>query len=445
MNNDAVSGVVKLEIEKKDYAEKIEKNLRQYRQKANIPGFRKGMVPMGLIKKMYGKYVLAEEVNKLVSENLLSYIRENEIRILGEPLPNETEQQPIDFDEQEDFVFYFDLAFAPVIEFKLNKRDRLHRYTIRIDDEMINNQIGAYRKNFGTYEQVDEIGETDMVKGTVTELENKKPKEGGIVVEDALLMPNYIKGKREQNKFIGAKLNKTIIFNPQKAYKGVAVEIASFLKVDKDVASEITADFQFEIKEITRYKEAELNKELFDKVFGDNAVETEEDFREKVKAVLAEQLNPQCDYIFMDDVRKMLIRKAGDVKFADSVLKRWLLTTNNETTPEKVEEDYPKVTEDLIYHLTKEKLIKEHNLKVDNPEVEEIAKKMVKEQFARYGMLTVPDDLLDKYAKDMLKNEETLRNLVNRAMDEKFAKWVNEQVKVETKEVTQEEFEKLVI
>ena len=444
MSNDTVSGVVKLEIEKKDYEEKVEKNLRQYRQKANIPGFRKGMVPMGLIKKMYGKYVLAEEVNKLVSEYLYNYLRENEIKILGEPLPNETEQQPIDFDVQEDFVFYFDVALAPVIEIKLNKRDKLHRYTIKVDDEMLNNQIETYRKNYGTYEQADEIAETDLVKGTATELSDKKIKEGGIVVEDALLMPQYIKGKREQNKFIGATSNKTIIFNPQKAFKGVAAELASFLKIDKDVASEITADFQFEIKKITRYKEAELNRELFDKIFGENVVETEETFREKVKTVLEEQYQPQCEYMFMIDVRKLLVKKAGDVKFADAILKRWLLTANKETTPEKIEEDYPRVVEDLIYQLTKERIIKDHELKVENAELEEVAKKTVKAQFAQYGMLSVPDDLLAKYTDDMLKNEKSLRGIIDHAIDEKLEKWVNERVKVETREVTQEEFAKLL-
>ena len=442
MNNDAVSGIVKLKIEKQDYEEQVEKNLRNYRRKANMPGFRAGMVPIGLIKKMYGKHVLAEEVNKLVSEHLIKFIQENDIQILGNPLPNDTEQQPIDFDVQEDFEFYFDLALAPVITVKLNKRDRLTRYAILVDDEMVSQQIEVYRKNFGSYEQTEVIEEEDMVKGIVTELEDKKPKEGGIVVEDALLMPKYIKGKREQNKFVGAQVNKTVIFNPQKAYKGIAAEIASFLKVDKEVAQNITSDFQFEIKEITRYKEADLNKELFDRVLGENTVEMEEEFREKVKSILTEQLQPQSDYKLRIDMRKMLIKKAGDVKFADAILKRWLLASNQETTPEKVEEDYPDVVEDLTYHLVKERLMKEYELKVEDSDVEEVARKAVKAQFAQYGMLSVPDHLLVKYTNDMLKNDESLRGVIDRALDDKFSKWVNEQVKVETKEVTREEFDK---
>ena len=443
INNDAVSGIVKLEIEKKDYEEQVEKNLRQYRRKVNIPGFRSGMVPLGLIKKMYGKHVLIEEVNTLVSDHLFKFIQDNELPILGNPLANETEQQPIDFDVQEDFEFYFDVALAPVIELKLNKRDRLTQYVITVNDEMIDQQITAYRKDFGSYDQGEVIEEDDMVKGIVTELEEGKPKEGGIVVDDALLMPKYIKGKREQNKFLGAKLNTTVKFNPQKAYKGVTVEIASFLKVDKEVAPTITSDFQFEIKEITRYKEAGLNKELFDKVLGENAVETEEEFREKVKCILIEQFQPQTDYKLMIDVRKLLHKKAGPVKFADSILKRWLLSSNKETTPEQVEEDYPKVVEDLIYHLSKARIIKDNELKVEDSEMEEVAKKTVKAQFAQYGMLTVPDHLLAQYAGDLLKKDDSLRGIIDRVMDEKITQWVVEQVKIETKEVTREEFDKL--
>jgi trigger factor len=443
LNNDTVSCIVKLEIEKKDYEMQIEKNLRQYRQKANMPGFRKGMVPLGLIKKMYGKSVLVDELNKLVSENLLNYINENQIRILGEPIPNETEQQPIDFDVQESFEFYFDLALSPVLTLKFNKRDKLNWYVVIVEDEQVNAQLDSYRQNFGTYEQVDEITEEDMVKGIVTELEEGKPKEHGIVVEEAILIPKYIKGKREQSKFIGSKINDTIIFNPKKAYKGVTVEIASFLKVDKEVAQEITADFQFEIKDITRYKEAELNKELFDKVLGKDVVETEEAFKEIVKLSILETYLQQSEYLFAIDVRKLFIKKAGDVKLADSVLKRWLLATNQDTTPDKVEENYPQIAEDLIFHLAKEQIIKDNNLIVEDTELENMAKKITKAQFAQYGMLTIPDDILEKYAKNMLKENETSQNLIDRTKEDKLVNWIKGQVKVETKAVLREEFEKL--
>lgn len=442
-NIDAVSGIVKLEIVKADYAEQVEKSLRNFRQKANVPGFRKGMVPMGMVKKMYGKHVLVEEVNKLVSENLFSYIRENKLNILGEPMPNESEQKPINFDTQEDFEFCFDVALAPEINIALSKSDKLPYYEVAIDDEMLNQQIDAYTANFGTYDKADEVEEKDMVKGTVAELENGSPKEGGIVVEEAVLMPAYMKDEAEKAKFVGAKVNSVVVFNPNKAYEGAETEIASFLKVDKDAVAGITGDFSFEITEITRHQKAEMNQELFDKVFGEGVVASEEEFKNKIREALTDQFTPQSDYKFLLDAREVLVQKAGEMKFADDMLKRWLVAANENTTAEKVEEDFPKMIEDLKYQLIKENLVKSNNLKVEDADIEAFAKRVAQAQFAQYGMLSVPEDVLANYAKDMLKNKQTLQNIIDRAVEEKLAAWLKEQVELDVKEVSTEEFGKL--
>ncbi len=442
-NIDAVSGIVKLEIVKADYAEQVEKSLRNFRQKANVPGFRKGMVPMGMVKKMYGKHVLVEEVNKLVSENLFSYIRENKLNILGEPMPNESEQKPINFDTQEDFEFCFDVALAPEINITLSKSDKLPYYEVAIDDEMLNQQIDAYTANFGTYDKADEVEEKDMVKGTVAELENGSPKEGGIVVEEAVLMPAYMKDEAEKAKFVGAKVNSVVVFNPNKAYEGAEAEIASFLKVDKEAVAGITGDFSFEITEITRHQKAEMNQELFDKVFGEGVVTSEEEFKNKIKEALTDQFTPQSDYKFLLDAREVLVQKAGEMKFADDMLKRWLVAANENTTAEKVEEDFPKMIEDLKYQLIKENLVKSNNLKVEDADIEAFAKRVAQAQFAQYGMLSVPEDVLANYAKDMLKNKQTLQNIIDRAVEEKLAAWLKEQVELDVKEVSTEEFGKL--
>jgi len=442
-NIDAVSGIVKLEIVKADYAEQVEKSLRNFRQKANVPGFRKGMVPMGMVKKMYGKHVLVEEVNKLVSENLFSYIRENKLNILGEPMPNESEQKPINFDTQEDFEFCFDVALAPEINITLSKGDKLPYYEVAIDDEMLNQQIDAYTANFGTYDKAEEVEEKDMVKGTVAELENGSPKEGGIVVEDAVLMPAYMKDEAEKAKFVGAKVNSVVVFNPNKAYEGAEVEISSFLKVDKEAVAGITGDFSFEITEITRHQKADMNQELFDKVFGEGVVTSEEEFKNKIKEALTDQFTPQSDYKFLLDAREVLVQKAGEMKFADDMLKRWLVATNENTTAEKIEEDFPKMIEDLKYQLIKENLVKSNNLKVEDADIEAFAKRVAQAQFAQYGMLSVPEDVLANYAKDMLKNKQTLQNIIDRAVEEKLAAWLKEQVELDVKVVSTEEFGKL--
>jgi len=442
-NIDAVSGIVKLEIVKADYAEQVEKSLRNFRQKANVPGFRKGMVPMGMVKKMYGKHVLVEEVNKLVSENLFKYINENKLNVLGEPMPSETEQQPINFDTQEDFEFCFDVALAPEIKIELSKGDKLPYYQVAIDEEMLNQQVDAYTANFGSYDAAEEVEEKDLVKGTIAELENGSPKEGGIVVEDAVLMPSYLKDEAEKAKFIGAKANTVIVFNPNKAYEGAEAEIASLLKVDKEAVAGLTGDFSFEIKEITRHKKAELNQELFDKVFGEGVVSSEEEFKNKIKDALAEQFTPQSDFKFLLDAREVLVQKAGELKFADDLLKRWLLAANEKNTAEKLDEEYPKIIEDLKYQLIKENLVKGNNLKVEDADIENFAKRVAKAQFAQYGMLSVPEDVLANYAKDMLKNKQTLQNVIDRAVEEKLAAWLKEQVELDVKEVSAEEFNKL--
>lgn len=442
-NNDAVSGIVKLEIGKADYADQVEKSLRSFRQKANVPGFRKGMVPMSMVKKMYGKHVLIEEVNKLVSENLFKYIRENNLNILGEPLPNQTEQKEINFDKDEDFEFCFDVALAPEIHIELSKNDKMPYYEVKIDDEMLNKQVDAYRSNFGSYDAAEEVEEKDMIKGTVAELENGSPKEGGIVVEDAVLMPMYIKDEEEKAKFIGANKNSVIVFNPNKAYEGAEAEIASFLKIDKEKVAETTGDFSFEIKEITRHKDADLNQELFDKVFGEGIVTSEEEFKNKIKEALAEQFAPQSNFKFLTDAREILVEKVGELSFADDLLKRWLLMANEKNTKESIEADYPQIVADLKYHLIKESLVKKNNLKVEDADIEDFAKRVAKAQFAQYGMLSVPEDVLDNYAKDMLKNKQTLQNIIDRAVEEKLAGWLKEQVELDVKEVSADEFNKL--
>ena len=443
INNDTVSCIVKLEIEKQDYEGKVEKSLRQFRQQATMPGFRKGMVPFGLIKKMYGKSFLGEEIEKIVAEALNGYLKENEIGFLGNPMPSETEQQLINLDEQENFEFYFDLALTPVLTLKFNKRDRLTRYEVIVDDETINLQIDYYRRNYGTYEQAKEVQMEDMVKGTVTEVEDGKPKEGGIVAESTVLIPKYITEESEQSKFIGSKLNDTILFNPQTAYKGEAVEIASLLQITKEVAEQLTADFQFEIKEISRYSISEINKELFDKVFGENDVETEEQFREKVKTDLESLYHSQSDSLIEADVNRLITKKTGNVPLADSILKRWLLLKEGGETPDTIEENYPAIAKQLVFHLAKDQIRKENNLTVEDADVDACAKKIAKAQFVQYGMLSVSDQVLENYAKDMLKDQEMLENIIRRVLDEKVVAWIKEKVKIEPKEVSRDEFAKL--
>ena len=256
-------------------------------------------------------------------------------------------------------------------------------------------------------------------------------------------MPMYIKNEEERSKFTGAKNNSVITFNPNKAYEGAEAEIASFLKIEKDQVSSVAGDFNFEITEITRHKNAELNAELFERVFGKGSVSTEEEFRARIKDAMEEQVAPESDFKFMADARDVLVAKAGELTFPEAFLKRWLLSSDEKKTQESVDADYPKIIEDLTYHLVKEAIVKANDIKVEDADITAFGKRVAKAQFAQYGMLTVPDDVLDNYAKDMLKNKETLRNVIDRAVEDKLAAWLKENVTLDIKEVTSEEFGKL--
>lgn len=444
-NIDPVNAIIKMDIAQADYAGETEKTLKNLRQKASIPGFRKGMAPMGYVKKMYEKSVIAEQVNKVVSNNLNNYIRENNLNLLGEPLPSEAEQKTIDFDKDVDFEFCFDIALSPVIELKLTKGDELPYYSIEVSDEMLNKQIENYRASYGTYGQGDQVEGKDLAKGLITELnEDGEMQEGGIALSDGILMPAYMKDEEEKNKFMGTKVGDVITFNPYKAYEGNAAELASLLKISKDIVHEYQyTNFTFEIKEITRYIEGELNQELFDKVLGEGTVKTEEEFKDKVKEMLGSQTKPDSDYKFLLDARKLLDKKAADVIFPEAFLKRWLLVSNEKRTPESVEQDFPKIMEDLKFHLIKEQIIKDNGFKVEEADLNDAAKIVVKVQFAQYGMANISEDMLEYYAKDLLKKEETVRNLVDRVLEDKLIEWLKGTITVQEEEVTVDEFRKL--
>lgn len=443
-NIDKVSALLTVKLEKADYQEKVDKALKHFRQNAQMPGFRKGMVPMSLVKKMYGKSALAEEVNKLLSETVYKYIQDNKINILGEPLPNEDKQPEIDFDTMEEFEFLFDIALAPEFNAEVSADDKVDYYTIDVTDEMVDNQVKMYAQRNGKYDKVDAYEDNDMLKGLLAELDEEgNTKEGGIQVEGATMMPTYMKNDEQKAIFAGAKVNDVLVFNPNTAWDGNAAELASLLKIDKDAAPEMKSDFSFQVEEITRFVPGELTQEIFDQVFGEGVVKSEEEFRAKVKEVIAHQFVADSDYKFLLDARKMLMEKVGKLEFPDALLKR-IMRLNNQDKDEKfVEDNYDKSIEELTWHLIKEQLVKANDIKVEQEDVTNMAKEATRAQFAQYGMMNVPDDLLDNYAKEMLKKKETVEGLVNRVVETKLAAALKTQVSLENKNISAEEFNKM--
>lgn len=442
---DNVNGIIAIELEKPDYQENVDKSLNQFRQKANIPGFRQGKVPKGIIQKMYGKSILAEEINKLVSNELYKYIKDNELNILGEPLPNEEEQKTIDFDKDENFEFKFDVALAPEFELPLNKRDALTYYNVKLEDNLLDKQYDAYKQNYGTYKQVEsEAVETDLIKGKISEIDNGEPKENLIEIENGMIMPSYIKDEETKKKFVGVKVGDTIVFNPKTAYDNNAAEIASLLQIAKENVAQVDSDFSFEIQEVTRYEEAAMDQELFDKVLGEGVVSSEEEFRAKITESLNNQFKPAADNLFMKSARELILKKLKDVEFPDVFLKRWLLVANEKNTAETIENDYPKIAEDLKYHLFKEKIVKEQGIKIENNDLETFATEVARAQFAQYGMSNVPADVLENYVKRMLGDQNTVRNMYDQLVENKVMEWLKQTVKVNEKEISSKDFEKLL-
>lgn len=441
---DNVNGVISIEMERADFQENVDKSLNQFRRKANIPGFRPGKVPMGVVKKLYGPSVLSEEINKLINSSLSNYIQENKLPILGEPLPKENNDKELDLEKDEKFTFDFEIGLAPELDLVFDKNDTLPYYKVKLEADLLDKQIDGYKQNFGTYDKIEESAlETDLIKGVAVELENGEPKEDGIVVENAILMPSYIKKDEEtRNRFVGANAGDEVIINPSKAYDNEA-EIASFLNLPKEEAIEVTSDFQFKINEITRFKEAELNQELFDKVLGEGVVSDEETFRNKIEESLNMQFVPDTDYFFMKEAKKVMLEKLQDAEFPEEFLKKWLKLTNENATEELIANDFPNILNDIKYQLAKEKIVKDNDIKTEPSDVQELATQVAQAQFAQYGMSNLPVEMLQDYVKRMLEKEETVNGLFARVVENKIAAWLKENVSIDEKEITTEEFSKI--
>lgn len=429
--------VLTLTVEPADYQEAVQKELRQLRQKANVPGFRPGMVPAGLIKKMYGKSVLAEVINKTLSDALNKYIEEQHLNILGDPLPNEELTPKVDFDTQDTFTFAFDIALAPEFDASLDGRDKLTRYTIEVTDDMVNRQVESYAQRFGDYVEADDVQEGDVLKGLLTE-----QRENGMTKENAMLTPQYMADKDQAALFCGAKKGDVITFNPQKAFQNEA-EISSLLGITKQEAKELTSDFTFEIQGITRHQAAKIDGELFVKVYGDSAIQSEADFRARVKADIEANLAEESDYKFGLDAKAAVMKKMEGLAFPEAFLKRWLRTTNEKITGEEIEKDFPQMIEELKWQLAKDQLLKKFDIHIEQADMEAYAARMTRAQFRQYGMMNIADEMLNAYTQHILKDEKQVRNIFTLVCEQKIYASLKTVVKLEEKTVSHEDFGKL--
>ena len=443
---DKINGLMTITLEKEDYQGEVEKTLKDYRKRANIPGFRPGQAPMGMIKRQFGTSVKVDVVNKMLGEKLYGYVQDNKIHMLGEPLPSDQQEQ-LDFEGDAALTFKFDIAVAPEFNAELTGKDKIDYYNITVDDKLVDQQVEMYQNRGGQYEKAEQYDaeQRDMLKGDLRELDaDGNVKEDGITVADVALMPQYMKVDDQKKLFDACKLGDIITWNPRKAYPDSDVEVSSMLKIEKDQVAEHTGDFTFQVTEISRYVKHEVNQELFDQVFGDGNVKDEKDFRQKIADQISQQFKADSDYKFLLDVRAHMEKKVGKLEFPEAILKRVMLNNNKDKGADFVEKNFEASIKELGWHLIKEQLVAAQNIKIEDDDLKNVAKEAARAQFAQYGMSNVPDEYLENYAQEMMKKRENVDGLVDRAVDVKLTAALKNVVKLNEKDITLEDFQKML-
>jgi len=443
-NIDNVNAVININIEKADYEQQVADVLKDYRQKASIPGFRPGKAPKGLIQKRFGTAVLVEEVNKLLSQNLSKYLVDEKLPVLGEPLPSEEKQPAIDWEKDENFSFVFDVALAPEVNVSLSKDDKFKYYKIAVSDEMIAQQEDMAASQLGENVSAEEAKDDSTVRGNFVQLDEEGNEVAdGIAPEGVVLAVDKIKDETIKDAFVGCKKDDVIIFDPVKAFDN-RHEVGHMLNISHEEADELNSEFRFTVIEVLQFKKAELNEDLFKKLYGeDTEIKTIEDFRAKIKEDMANSLSYSSEHKFLLDTRDALIEKIA-IELPEEFLKRWLIAVNKELTEEQIDKDFGNFILDLKWQLIRDSIGKEHNVEISNEEADTFAKRMALAQFQQYGMYDVPDEQLESFAKMMLEKPEEKEKIYKKLLDDKVIEIVKEKVTVEEEEISQEEFNKMM-
>lgn len=440
---DKINGLLTVTIEEDDFKNDVEKELKNYRKRANVPGFRPGMVPMGLIRRQYGNAVKMDVVNNKLSEEVNKYIQDNKINMLGMPLGSE-KQAPVDLEKDAPYTFMFDIAVAPEFDIELSDKDAIDYYDITVDDKLVDQQVDGFASRFGAYQKAEEYKEGDVLKGDLRELDAEgNTKEGGVEVEGATVMPQYLKDDDQKKLFEGAKAGDIITFNPYKAYAGGA-EVATLLKVEREKKNDYQGDFSYQITEVQHFEKHAVDQELFDQVFGKDEVKDEKSFREKIAEGVKQQLATDEDFRFLQDLRKYAEEKVGQLTYPEALLKRVLKENNKDKDDEFINKNYEASLKDLTWSLIKNKLAEKAEVKVNDDDVKNVAREIARAQFAQYGMQNVGEEYVNNYAEELLKQRDTVNQFAERAVDEKLVAAIKPVVKLNHKEISLEDFNKMV-
>ena len=441
-NTDKLNAILNVKVEQEDYTERVDKVLKDYRRQARVDGFRPGMVPMGIIKKMYYTPVLVDEVNKLVSESLFNYLRDNSVNILGEPLPHKDEEQKVDFATDTEFEFKFDLGLAPGLNLEVAAKDKVPFYKIKVDKKQQDEYKEQLFQRFGEFIAVDKAGNDELIKGTLVKVDKEGNEvENGIRVEGVSMSLDMMKDDDQKVLFSGAGGGDEVVFDVKKAYPN-DTEVASLLRIDKTEVAMLEGTFKCIIDEVNKFEKAELGQEFYDKVYGEGEVKSDEEFTKRVTEEIALNYERESEYRFMVDAREALIKKAK-IDLPVEFLKRWMVETNEQITEEQVAEDFEKYEDDFRWQLIKEHLLKQQDIKVSEEEALESAKAMALNQYMQYGISNVPEDYLENYAKEMMSKPEESRKFYEQKGEEKLISYIKSTVKLDEKEVSSEKFRKL--
>jgi trigger factor len=443
-NLDELNAVLTITVEKSDYEERVDHVLKDYRKKARIDGFRPGKVPQGLINKMYRKPVLVEEINKILGESLGKYLADEKLNILGEPLPSLDKPVQIDWDADAQFEFSFDIGMAPEMDFTVSENDKIDYYLIKTDEEEISKQRGRISSRYGSFkESADAISDNEMLKADLVELGPDNEPAKGIHVEEATISLEFVKDEESKNKFMGLKAGDVLDLDVKKAFVN-ETDLAALLKISKEKLAETGNNFRVTIKSVSHFEKAEINQELFDKMYGPDQVKSLDEFNAKITEELKAAFERNSNYKFRIDAKEYYL---GQFKqdLPAAFLKRWLVYTNQgKMTMEQIEKDFDAFVIDLKWQLIKGKVARENELKIKEEELIAHTKDVFRQQFVQYyGIADVPDETLEKYAKESLGREEERNRYMESLMENKVFEFMQKTVKLDTKEVTLQEFNKM--
>lgn len=424
-----------VKIDKADAQEKKKKALNEYRKNAEIRGFRKGMAPMSLIEKMHGVQALVEGVNQLISEGINNHIAENKLNILGEPLPNEEKQKQIDWENDENYEFVFDIALSPKVEFTLDKNDKIVSYNVAVSEEAKNNYKSNMLKQFGKLENIEAVaGEEDFI---IADLEQGETK-----IEGTYITLRQIESKNNKKKFIGKKAGDSFEVDVHKTFSN-ETDRAALLKVKKEELANVEPMWKVTIKEVKTFVPAEQTQEIYDRMFGEGVVTDEAGFDAKVAERVAMEYKQEADFRFVLDAREYLLNKTN-IELPEEFMKKWLFTINEgKFTMEDIEKDFALFCKDFRWQMISQYIMREQKMEITREEVLAVAKQMAKYQFAMYGLNDVPEEQLNQYAESILANEKEGRRIVEKTEQDKVIAYVKSVVTLDEKEISIEDLQKM--